>query len=179
LILYRIRETPEGIFQVGDTEYLQTIGFVTESPRLITLEGKKVLTRVESYFKSQIKKTSTELMGEDFKDKIIKYQEIFPKLKLPSGKPARASLSNLETNFKWFFEKHNFSWDTIFKATEMYIDEYERKSPPFIYMRTSAYFIRKTELDKSIVSDLANYCETIQSGEGSNYGNAHFSEKVV
>lgn len=147
-------------------------GFVLE-PKAHTL-----LQQVESFFKIQKKKTSTELMGNEFTVNIEKYQLLFPKKKLPSGKAARSAQSNVETNFRWFFEKNNFTWETILKATAMYVDEYERKTPAYMYMRTSAYFIRKTELDKSIVSDLANYCEIVESGEEPER-DTHFSEKVV
>lgn len=143
-------------------------------PKAFTL-----IQQVEGFFKVQKKKTSIQLMGDDFNVNIGKYQLLFPRVKLPSGKAARSAQSNVETNFRWFFEKHQFSWDTVLKATSMYIDEYERKSPAYMYMRTSAYFIRKTELDKSIVSDLANYCEIVESGEDLNKGDTHFSDRVV
>lgn len=142
-------------------------------PKAVTL-----IQQVEGFFKVQKKKTSTQLLGDDFNVNIGKYQQLFPKKKLPSGKAARSAQSNVETNFRWFFEHNKFSWDTILKATAMYVDEYERKNPAFIYMRTSAYFIRKTELDKSIVSDLANYCENVESGEAPEK-DTHFSDKVV
>lgn len=147
-------------------------GFVLE-PKAHTL-----LQQVEGFFKIQKKKTSMQLMGDEFNVNIGAYQQLFPKKKLPSGKAARSAQSNVETNFRWFFEKHQFTWETILKATAIYVDEYERKSPAYLYMRTSAYFIRKTELDKSIVSDLANYCEIVESGEEPE-GDTHFSDKVV
>jgi len=143
------------------------------SPKAITL-----LQQIEGFFRVQKKKTSTQLMGDDFNINIGKYQLLFPKKKLPSGKAARAAQSNVETNFRWFFDNHKFTWETILMATAMYVDEYERKSPAYMYMRTSAYFIRKTELDKSIVSDLANYCEIVESGEDLDE-DTHFSDKVV
>lgn len=142
-------------------------------PKAITL-----IQQVEGYFKIQKKKTSNQLMGDDFNVNIGKYQQFFPKKKLPSGKAARSAQSNVETNFRWFFEKHQYSWETVLQATVMYVNEYERKSPPYMYMRTSAYFIRKTELDKSIVSDLANYCDIVESGEDQESDN-HFSDRVV
>jgi len=142
----------------------------------ITQKGHDLISEVESYFKIQKKKTSTTIMGDGFIENLAKYNLLFPKIKLPSGKLARASETNLETNFKWFFEKHKYSWDTIFKATAAYVDEYERKS--WNYMRTSMYFIKKQESDKSITSDLADHCAMIESGgtiEEPNY----FKVKVI
>lgn len=152
--------------------------WVTKENKLLP-KAIALIQQVEGFFKVQKKKTSTQLMGEEFTVNIEKYQLLFPKVKLPSGKAARSAQSNVETNFRWFFEKHQFSWETILKATAIYIDEYERKTPAYMYMRTSAYFIRKTELDKSIVSDLANYCEIVESGEDLTTGDTHFSDKVV
>lgn len=184
-ILFSMREqkgaqhvlTPEAcIAELIDKGYLHQDVSISTS---LTPKAIEFLKKLESYFKGQTKKTSVQLLGPDFKDQINKYQELFPKIKLPSGKAARSAVSNIETNFKWFFEKHQFGWPTILKATAMYVDEYEKKTPSFLYMRTSAYFIRKTELDKSTVSDLANYCEIVESGDGLSQARAHFSEKVV
>jgi translation initiation factor 2 beta subunit (eIF-2beta)/eIF-5 len=116
-------------------------------------------------------------MGEDFDKRIDEYLEIFPKFKLPSGKYARTDKKNLENNFRWFFENHNYDWETVINATKMYVDEYERQG--YKYMRTSQYFIRKqNSAEKSFESELANYCEVYQNG-GGDYTETHFSERVV
>lgn len=140
-------------------------------------KGMTLIQQVSSYFKTQKKKTSVQLMGDEFTIKMEEYQLLFPKIRLPSGKAARSAASNVETNFRWFFEKHTYSWDTVLKAAAYYVDEYESKG--YLYMRTSAYFIRKTEQDKSVVSDLAEYCSIVESGGNLETGNAHFSDKVV
>ena len=44
-------------------------------------------------------------------------------------------------------------------------------------MRTSQYFIRKQDPDKSYSSDLANYCEIILNGDEED--KPHYSVKVV
>ena len=152
--------------------------WITEDQKL-TPKAVTLVQQVEGFFKIQKKKTGVQLMGDDFNVNIGKYQLLFPKKKLPSGKAARSAQSNVETNFRWFFENNKFTWETILRATAMYVDEYERKTPAFMYMRTSAYFIRKTELDKSIVSDLANYCEIVESGEDLSSEDTHFHDKVV
>ena len=141
-------------------------------------KGMTLIQQVASYFKIQKKKTATQLMGDNFTEKIEQYQLLFPKVRLPSGKAARSAISNVEPNFRWFFEKHAYSWDTVLKATAYYVDEYEAKN--YLYMRTSAYFIKKTELDKSVVSDLAEYCSIVESGEDlTSSEGTHFSDKVV
>jgi hypothetical protein len=119
----------------------------------------------------------TAVSSNDITDDYIeKYVMLFPKGKLPSGKQARADRRNLKANFIWFFKNYKYDWDTILKATAIYVDEYERKN--FMYMRTSQYFISKMNPDKSRESELANYCSQIISGDYQDDTN-HFSEKVV
>jgi len=110
-------------------------------------------------------------------DNLKRYNEIFPRMTLPSGKLARSDKNNLRANFRWFFERHEYSWETIFKATEAYVDEYEAKG--YLYMRTAQYFIRKQEPDKTVISELANYCSMIESGGLEAQHRSGFSDKVV
>lgn len=134
-----------------------------------------LVDQVEKYFKVQKKKTNEEIMGKDFAENLAKYQEFFPKKRLPSGKVARSNDTVVENSLRWFFENYTYSWPTLLAATALYVDEYEKKK--YEFMRTSAYFIRKTEKDKSVISDLADYCSIIESGE--DLDDTHFSEKVV
>ena len=124
-----------------------------------------MLSDVESYFKVKSKKTAIAVMGNDYAENLVKYNEIFPRVKLPSGKIARTPLRMVELNFKWFFENHKYSWETILKATARYVDEYELKSPAYMYMRTSGYFISKMSHDKIRESTLAEYCDMVDSKE--------------
>lgn len=144
----------------------------------LTLEGKSIilLQDLDSFFKTSKKKTSASVMGENFMENIETYLDIFPKFKLPSGKYARSDKKNLENNFKWFFESHSYSWDTILDATRKYVDEYEVNG--FKYMRTSQYFIRKQGSDKTYDSELANYCDMLLNG-GEDPTQTHFKERVV
>jgi len=113
----------------------------------------------------------------DVTDELItKYLNIFPKGKLPSGKQARADKRNIKVNLEWFFKTYKYDWTTVIKATELYVDEYERKN--FLYMKTSQYFISKMNPDRSRDSELANYCSQIITGDYQDDTN-HFSEKVV
>jgi CMP-N-acetylneuraminic acid synthetase len=49
----------------------------------------------------------------------------------------------------------------IFKATKKYIYDYSLKN--YEYMRTSQYFIRKQNTDKTYDSELADYCNMIDN----------------
>ncbi|NBP03519.1 MAG: hypothetical protein EBU90_26190 [Proteobacteria bacterium] len=107
---------------------------------------------------------------------IDEYLQLFPKGKLPSGKLARSDKQNIKANFDWFMKNYNYSWDTIIRATALYVDEYEKKN--FLYMKTSQYFISKMSPDKSRVSELADYCSAVVNNDYENDDN-HFTEKVV
>lgn len=141
----------------------------------LVLTSKSIIfiQEIDSYFKKSKKKTTKDLLGIDYSDMITNYLELFPSIKLPSGKYARGNKKNLEINFKWFFENYEYSWDTILKATDNYVQERQREG--YKYMRTAQYFIRKQNSDA--ISDLANYCEMIESG--TDYEVKHFSDKVV
>lgn len=142
----------------------------------VTIKGSLLITEVDTYFKRKKKKSSLDLMGQNFLKNIERYLDIFPKFKLPSGKYARSNKRTIENNFRWFFENYDYEWDTILQATVKYVTEYELKD--FKYMRTSQYFIRKQNTDKTYDSELADYCDIILNG-GDDYNEPHFSEKVV
>jgi len=145
-----------------------------------TLQQKAIdlIDQVESGVKVMKKKASTQVLGDDYDEKISQYLSIFPKIKLPSKKYAWVHPKNLETAFKWFFENYKFDWDTILEATEKYVEEFRQNN--YLYMQTSKYFIRKQEgTEKTFVSTLADYCNAVQTGEMDSETKKHFPIKVV
>lgn len=153
---------------------LQNNLWLTESLEL-TSKSLIFMEEINGYFKRTKKKTSQDLMGKDFIANIEGYVEIFPNIKLSSGKYARVNAKNLEAPFKWFFETYDYDWETILKATERYVDEYSIRR--YEYMRTAQYFIRKQNMDKSFESDLATYCEILKTSPDDQQ--VYFSENVV
>jgi hypothetical protein len=131
----------------------------------LQLTSKSIIfiTEIDGYFRKAKKKTTTDLLGDSFIENIKQYNEIFPNKKLSSGKYARVNPKTLENGFRWFFETYDYTWEVILKATVKYVDEYSVRR--YEYMRTSQYFIRKQNTDKTWDSDLATYCELIISGE--------------
>jgi hypothetical protein len=129
----------------------------------LQLTSKSIIftAEIDSYFKKAKKKTTKDLLGDNFTNNIKTYVEIFPNRKLSSGKYARVNPKNLENSFRWFFENYEYDWDMIFKATKKYIYDYSLKN--YEYMRTSQYFIRKQNTDKSYDSELADYCNMIDN----------------
>jgi hypothetical protein len=137
-----------------ELRYLINEGWLTKENQLAP-KSTDLIQKIETYFSLKKKRTSKQLMGEEFSKNILKYREMFPNKKLPSGKAARCSPGNLEKAFRWFFENYNYSWDIIFKATAHYVNTQQKSGDK--YMRTSQYFIRKDDL-----SDLANVCDAIE-----------------
>ena len=154
---------------------LQNEGWLTDDLQL-TSKSIIFMEEINGFFKRIKKKTSTDLMGQDFMNRIEEYVNIFPNRKLPSGKYARVATKNLDTAFKWFFENYNYDWEIIIKATEKYVDEYSVRN--YNYMMTSQYFIKKQKIDRSIESELANYCELIKTNPDDE-GISYFKERVV
>ena len=155
---------------------LVSMGYLTNDFK-VTEYGQKFLDQLLPYFKTQKK-------GKIVLDhaKIKEYNELFPELKLPSGKYARCSTPELCSAFDWFFKNYPDydDWDIIFKATIVYLQEREAKN--WEYTRRSKYFVRKQMLDKSFDSDLADYYGRILSGVQSpsvSDNNNSFEEKVV
>lgn len=167
-VLYCIKANKECQFVNIHSELrsLKLEGYVDETCRL-TPEGYLILDKINSAEEPFLVNTSKSIIEE--------YIDIWPSIKLPSGKYAKGDKKNIEINFKWFFKNYPYSWETIMKATEMYVTEYEKKN--YLYMRTSQYFIKKQEADKSITSELANYCMLIESGI-EDTGPKIFPEKV-
>jgi hypothetical protein len=143
---------------------------------VLTQKSITFIQEIDAFFKKSKKKTSSVLMGESFLELIQQYVEIFPNKRLASGKPARVNVKTLENSFRWFFDTYNYSWDIILQATNKYVNDYEMKN--YEFMRTSQYFVRKQNTDKTWDSDLATYCDMILNGE-EDYDDHHFKDKVV
>jgi hypothetical protein len=141
---------------------LKTLGWVRDDNAL-TEKADSLLSELSSFFLARKKKAITELMGSDFAENILRYVEIFPRQKLPSGKQARVHPSNLEDGFRWFFSKYSYTWDVVLRATQKYVTEFEHRG--YEHMRTSQYFLRKQLPDKSWISDLADYCVVVDDVE--------------
>jgi transposase-like protein len=62
----------------------------------LQLTDKSIIftTEIDGFFKKAKKKTTKDLLGNNFTDNIQKYVEIFPNRKLSSGKYARVNPKN-------------------------------------------------------------------------------------
>lgn len=175
-VMHSIREKVTTPYVNTSKEYklLKNKGWILENGKL-TAKAQRVIKEVEGFFKRAKKKTSKAVMGNDFEDKIKAYNDEWPKMKLPSGKAARSAIRNLEGPFRWFFQNYEFTWEQVIYATKYYLDEKEKVK--WEYTRTSQYFIRKQNTDKSWQSELADYCQLIEDGGHLNKDTI-FTEKV-
>jgi len=162
---------------IDDKLALEKLGFLILDNGKYTMsaEAKSLIVHLDNYFTKAKKKTDAQLMGQDFVDKINIYREVFPNIKLPSGKPARVNVKMLSESFRWLFETYDYTWEQIIKATKMYVNEY--RDAQYMYMQTSQYFICKQDKHKVKSSTLADYCDMIKDGVETE--SKHFKENVI
>lgn len=141
----------------------------------LTEKSIKIIELTEKFFSTSYKKVLKKSLGNAFKENLKKFNTLFPKKRLSSGRPARSAMSNLEPCFIWFFSKNDYSWETIFKATEMYLEKMDYGNNK--YTSCSHYFVRKQNTaDRTFNSILADYCELIEGGFEKE--EVHFKEKT-
>ncbi len=130
----------------------------------ITEKGKEIIKEISSRFDIQENKVIKKKAGFTEEDvaKVTQYREMFPKGLLPSQVPARVPIKELEKKFTWFFKNYDYTWETIFKATKRYINEFEANN--YLYMKNSGYFVSKLEKN-GLVSTLASYCDLVMEGD--------------
>lgn len=134
--------------------YIDRDGNLSEGAMTILEEFEMLLVKTK-------KRVATEVLGQDFLDKIKEYREMFPAKRLGSGLLARQNVEELKSRFVWFFKTYpQYSWDLVLDAAQYYVMMKERENWQF--MITSSYFIQKTDnISKVSKSELANYCQLI------------------
>ena len=95
-------------------------------------------------------------------EQIDTYRKLFPAGTI-NGRTYRNSVRELVPRFQWFFKHHKYSWDIILEATERYIRTKKQQDGHYSFVRTSAYFVRKTDAGRCDISELANWCEVVET----------------
>lgn len=125
-----------------------------------------MLKSFEELFEAQRKKTTKEILGDEYKEQIQIFNELYPR-KNSRGRllTTGCSTENLAKAFEWFFKNYpEFTWDTVFRATRAYVDNTDRT-----YIKDMKYFIRKQDAnDKSWDSTLAAWCTEINREDDDN-----------
>jgi len=146
----------------------------------LTSKGKDALKEVEELFDGMNKAKTPKLKYEDFEERIIAYNSLFPKGKKEGSSVSfRTNPKDLFTRFKWFFAEYSeYTWEEIMYATEQYVKVYE-DTGDFTYMQTSKYLIKKQDKHSTITSNLATMCYNIKDGNdiALNDGTFYFEEK--
>ena len=139
----------------------QSKGLLTDD-NVLTPLAMVVLNEFETFLVKTKKKVTTDVLGEDFLDRIKDYREIFPTGFLPHGEIARQSVEELKLKFIWFFKTYpDFTWPLILEATNYY--RYMKEKDGFKFMATSSYFIQKTDpKTKMVKSTLADFCQLLK-----------------
>ncbi len=150
-LLLTIKEEDEVRLSNIDNELKQLVanGLITDIG--ITEKGEEVINNILN--------SKKKVLSEEDKAYVAQYRELFPKGNLPYGLPARNPVKELEKKFLWFFNNYDHTWDTVLKATKKYIDACQTED--YKYMKTSTYFISKANPDKTVVSVLASWCDTV------------------
>jgi myo-inositol catabolism protein IolC len=153
------------------TKREQIRNFLTKNGFASTFQGdqfEQVVNAIELYtgIKENRKKAPVDPnVFEGYKAAAKIFNDLFPEVKIPtSGKHARDPVKEVAEALMWFIPTYEFDMDIVLAATEMYVKEFEVKDWQF--MRTSKYFIRKQQKDKTWISDLANYCQQVVDGVG-------------
>jgi hypothetical protein len=144
---------------------------VCKDRNLITYDNKLsdsaeiILTDCELLFKKTKAKPTSDVLGENYKEKVKAYRELFPTGQHPTlGYTFRSSVEDLTPRFAWFFNKYkDFTWDLVLKATDVFIKKAEQNS--YRGLGKSNYFIQKTDKESNtITSPLADMCQDILDG---------------
>jgi hypothetical protein len=165
-------------YKQDDAKKLIELGLVMyKKPKFtLTAKGTKLCIKYDNLYAIRKKRSSIQLMGKGYGEMLKIYREAFPAGKLPSGKPGRQNIKTLENAFRWFFDTYEYTWEEVAHATVMYVNEYKEKD--YLYMKTSQYFICKSDKNKVKHSELADYCDMIRDGVEIET-KEHFKEKVV
>jgi hypothetical protein len=155
----RSRIKPTGIINPdAEANICRAKGYVNEQGEL-TQKALMILDEFETFLVKTKKKVATEVLGDQFLDKIAYYRELFPPKALPSGSMARQSVEELKKKFIVFFKTYpQYNWPLVHLATDYYIFEKEKNG--YMYMMNSSYFIQKTDnVSKTTKSELADHCQ--------------------
>lgn len=132
-------------------------GLLDTNGRTLTDKGLKVFEDITKIVEKAKEET---IIDEEFAKE---YLQIFPRMVLPSNKPARVSSKIIVKNLTWFVKTYpQYSKETILKATRYYVSKYAEDD--YKFMRNSQYFISKEQTNRMIMSSLAEFCQLIEDG---------------
>jgi hypothetical protein len=132
---------------------------------VLTTKGLHLLKESEDILIRNKRIKKNEVPFEDWQEKIIAYNNLFPKGKKEGSSVSfRTNPKELYDKFKWFFQEYpEYDWDLVLHATAKYAATFE-ESNDYTYMQTSKYFIKKDDKNKVTTSTLSTHCYNIAEG---------------
>lgn len=120
--------------------------------------------KIWNFFEPHLKKKTPKPQIEIPENKIIIYNELFPNQKSGSGKRMRCNIKELTKAFQYFFKQYpDYTWETILQATQQYLAEQE--STNYQWTMTAKYFCVKFKTPSMPSSELAEFCDSVLSGD--------------
>ena len=142
-----------------DASLLKAAGFLKDDYSL-TEKGEETLLSFEPIFKKVKLKFDEDVMGDDYLTNLAKYRDYFPNSK-------KSSTTEIKTKISAFFiQNPSITWDTIFKAVELYFSEDREEK----YIMKASNFIMVQRGGVNVYT-LLEYCERINNGEEANEKN--------
>jgi hypothetical protein len=154
-----------------ETDKLYNAGMIQQKEsdplhqRELTETGLKLLHDAEKFFIKGKGKSTTH--HDEWTPMIEMFRMTFPTGSV-GNTTYRTNVRDLYDRFVWFFDNYNYPWELVLAATKEYVksktDVYGKPS----YMKSAGHFIRKQEIDKTLVCMLADYCDKILEQKQSN-----------
>jgi len=160
--IFEIDYIPPTVFQTlhrkGFIEHLgKDFQYEFESSRL-TPKGVHLLREIRGLAAVEEMLLSKHKRPTDTVEWAEEWRELWPKGVKSGGYLVRSHIKDISTKLSRFQKKYKYPKETIFKATEQYLQEKQLQGYGFI--KTAAYFI-----EKSGISTLAELCEALESGD--------------
>lgn len=171
--------TPNGFFtlftlsqQLGYTGYIRSDLEINKLEKELFVKKNDITQRYEVTSKgivllkeaerlmSRVKKT---IVTKEWDEKIVQYNELFPKGKRNDSTVGyRRNPKELKDTFIWFFDKYSeYNWDDVLEITKKYIDSF---GDDYTYLQNAKYFIKKSDVNKTISSTLADLIYNVREG---------------
>lgn len=153
--------------------------YVSGSEYKISPKGNLLLLQAEKFL-SSIRKTKP--LKQDiniWNNELSLYVSLFPK-GFQGSQPIRTNTKDLVDRFVWFFDRYNYNWEVVLKATDKYVQSCEKDS--YRYIMTAKNFVKKEERagKVTISSPLSGWCEAYVQGDFDiSAGNKYFGDKIV
>lgn len=161
LICFKDRLNPPLINVAGELTVCRLKGFIDDQNKL-TPKALGIISDCEAFFKKTKVKLASEILGEDYKQKVAQYRELFPRGTHPTlGYTFRTSIEDITPRFQWFFSRYpDYTWELVLRATQTFVEKAQANG--FRGLGKASYFIKKTDKDSNtITSPLADMCQDL------------------